>query len=196
MNVLALSSRDRRTLTAGGAAIIGLLIIARGLPALRVWEQDVRIAAASAADRIGLMRDGDQQLPVLRDTLRAWQNRLAGLDSDMLRGGSPPAAAAELASLLEAMADESRVKISTLQLRADSVSAAPISHVAVRISGIGDVSGLAGLLRAIEGGDTQLVVRELVVSQPEPAAPDTKPENLRIDLLVEGVSLFPSRGHP
>jgi len=183
-----LSARDRRTLTIGVTAIGTLCGLARGLPALRDWERDRTADAAAASQQMEAARLGVRLLPALRDSLRARGIRLAALDSVLLSGISPSAAASELASTLGDMADEAPFKISAMQLRADSAGAGALTPVAVRVTGVTDIVGLAAFLRAIEGGEVPLLVRELAVNQSEPAAPNGRVEALRVDMLVEGIA--------
>ena len=62
------------------------------------------------------------------------------------------------------------------------------ARVAVRASGIGDIAGVTRLLNDIESGAPLLAVRELSITQPEPAAPDGRAEALRFEMLVEGLA--------
>ena len=193
---VGLSQRDRRTLVLG-VCIISLLVFgARGLPALRAWEANRLAEARTAAEQLARLRAGRSMLPELRASLRAARERLASLDSTLLSGANPPAIAARLASMLEDFADENAVRITALQLRSDSLTKGQLARVAVRLTGITDVAGLAGLLRAVEGDATPLVVEELSVSQGEPAAPETKPEMLRLDVLVGAIGLVRAEGRP
>jgi Tfp pilus assembly protein PilN len=176
----------------GFVAVVSLVTFARGLPALRSWENEQSSAATSAARELALFRGGLRALPEIRDTLRARHRRLLVVDSTLLHGASPSAIAAALASVLEDVAEDNAIKITALQLRADSVAIAGLSHVAVRLTGVSDVIGLVGFLRDVEGSAIPLVVRDLSVSQPEPAAPDSKPEALRIDVLVAGIGSLTS----
>ena len=64
------------------------------------------------------------------------------------------------------------------------------------MTGVTDITGLAGFLRVVESGETPLVVRELSVSQPEPAAGDAKPEALRIEVLVASIGSIKSESRP
>jgi hypothetical protein len=184
---LGLSQRDRRTLVVGLGAVSSLFTIARGVPALRSWEADRKAEAQSARQQVDALRDGLRILPALRDSVRARQARLVALDSSLLAGASPSAIAADLASTLEDLADDNALKVTAMQLHSDSVAAAGIARVEVRITGVTDVTGLAGFLRAVEGGATPLVVRDLSVSQPEPTGSDAKAEVLRVDMLVASI---------
>jgi hypothetical protein len=133
-------------------------------------------------------------LPAMRDSLRVRRERLAAIDSVVLNGSSTSAVVADLASSLDEIATDARLKVASMQLRADSAAPGSIARIAVRVSGTTDVTGLAAFLRAVETGDTPLVVRELSVSQSEPAAPESKAEALRVDVLVEAIArILPAR---
>jgi hypothetical protein len=188
MNVtFGLSHRDRRTLILGLCVVGTLLTVARGAPALRSWEGTQTSEAQSATQRLAALRGGMRLLPRLRDSLRARRARLAALDSSLLIGATPAAIAAQLASVLEDLADDNALKVTAMQLRADTVATAGLARVEVRVTGITDIIGLAGLLRAIESDETPLVVRDLSVSQPEPVGSDARAEALRVDLLVASI---------
>jgi len=75
-----------------------------------------------------------------------------------------------------------------MQLHADSAGPGALAQVAVRVAATADVYGLLALLRAIEGGNAMFAVRELNVTQPEPAASRNKPEMLRLELMVTAVA--------
>jgi len=184
---LGVSQRDRRTLTFGGVTIIVLVAIARGLPALRSWEEARLSEAQHAAQQVASVRLGSQMLPALRDSVRARRARLAALDTALLAATSPSGIAAQLASTLEEIADDNAFKITALQLRADSVPVAGLVRAEVRVTAVTGVEGLAGFLRDVESGATPLAIRDLTVSQPEPTAPDSKAEMLRVDVLVAGL---------
>jgi type II secretion system (T2SS) protein M len=186
---LRISRRDQRTLGAGVITIASLIVVARGIPAIRAWEADRLREAREAATQLAAARVGRRHLSALRDSLAARRARLASIDSTLFSGASTSAVASALASTLEDLSDHNAVKVTALQIRADSVARGGMTRVDVRLSGITDVVGLTGLLQAVEGGTMPLVIRELDVSQPEPTAADSRPEALRIDVLVSGVGL-------
>jgi hypothetical protein len=185
-----ISGRDRRLLIFGGTTIVALITLARGLPALREWERRKLAEAGALAADLAAARDGRRALPMLRDSLAARRTRLAALDSTLLTGVSPAAAAAELTAFIERCAADARLTVGALQIYSDSARPGTIARVRVRVAGVTDVTGLAAFVRAVEGADTPLVVRELVVVQPDPAGPDSKPETLRIEALVEGIAMI------
>jgi hypothetical protein len=188
MMQLGLSARDRRTLIVGGSLVGTLFVLGRGLPLLTQWQSAQIAEAAPLTSDLAAARAGARLMPLLRDTLRVRQARLAALDSSILSGATPSAAAAGLASAVQDIADESSVKISAMQLQADSAGPGALVHVGVRVTAMADVYGLLSLMRAIEGGTQLLAVRELAVTQPEPAAPANKIESLRLDMTVVGLA--------
>jgi hypothetical protein len=185
---LGFSDRDRKTAIFGVTVVGALIGLSRGVPALAAWERTQVAEASDMTARASSARASVKVLTVLRDSLRARHERLAAIDSTMLRGTSAAAAAADLASSLDDLATSSRLKVTAMQLRADSAAAGALTRVAVRVTATTDAVGLAAFLRAVEGNDMPLVVRELAVSQPEPAAPESKPEALRVDVLVESIA--------
>lgn len=184
---LGLNDRDRRTLVRGGSAIVFLFVLARGIPAWRQWDAERSTEAGTAAQHLVEVQGGIESLARLRDSLAVRRARLVALDSVLVIGASPDAVAAGLASLLGDLADDNAVRVSAMQLHSDSIAKAGLARAEVRVTGVTDVEGLAGLLHAIEGAATPLRVRDLSVTQQEPGAPAAKPEALRIDLLVETI---------
>ena len=190
---LGLSQRDRRTLALGSVCVASLFTVARGIPALHDWETDHLTAAQTAALQAATVREGLRSLPALRDSVRARTRRLMAIDSLLPSGESPSSIAAAVASTLESIADDNAFKIAAMQLHADTVPVAGLTRVQVRVTGTTDVAGLAGFLHDVERGDTLLTIRELNVSQPEPAASSVKPEMLHVDLLVAGIGVIKAR---
>ena len=164
-----------------------MLAGSRGLPALRVWSSGRLDGARAAAEQLASVRSNLAMLPVFQDSERVRRDRLAMLDSTLLSGPTPAAIGAALVSLVEEIAEENSMKVTALQLRTDSVAVAGLVRAESRITAIGDVVGLAGFLAGVDGGVTRLVVREISVSQPQPAASDSKPEALHIDVTVAGL---------
>jgi hypothetical protein len=183
-----LSAKDRRTAVFGVVVVGSLFGFSRGLPALREWERARVADATDLAAKASSARANVRMLGPMRDSLSARKQRLAVIDSTMLSGTSAAAAAADLASSLDDIATSSRVKVTSMQLRADSAVAGALTKVAVRVSGTTDVTGLAAFLRAVEANEAPLAVRELTVSQSDPSAAPNKPEALHVDVVVEALA--------
>lgn len=189
MMSFGLGARDRRILVIGPATIALLIGVSRGAPLVHAWEVGQRDSAASLAERVAMIRDGAHGLPLLNDSLRARAARLSALDSSLITGTTAASAAASLAAAIEDLADQARMRITALQIRSDTGSAPGLARVGIRLTATADIHGLTVFLRAVEGDETPLVVRELTISQPEPTAADTRAESLRVDVLIESLSL-------
>ena len=185
-----ISKRDLRALIRGTAAIGVIIALGRGLPAWRRWEVSVRRDAVSTLHNIAIIEAGIGQIRAARDSVAARQSRLDSLVERLFESRTVQEATAALALHVSDIAASVEVKVNSLQLRADSSFAKDgFARIAVRFSGTGDVAGLSGLLVSLEGDSILLAVRELSVTQPEPGAPDTKPEALRFELLIEGLAM-------
>jgi hypothetical protein len=180
----ALSHRDRVAVLVGSIGIAAIIGGGKGLPALRRWEADISTRAVQAGQQLQNAQHGVATLRETRDSAVALDRRLSVARSDMILATTPEAAAAALAAMVEQLAEDEGVRVGTLTLRPDTVVRAGMARAGIRISAEGDVEGLAGLLYALESGDTTVSVTELTVSQAEPAAPSSRQEVLRIEMLL------------
>ena len=187
MSALRLAPRDRRMLIIGGPMICALVLSAKTLPAALQWQRAQLDSVAAALDRLSAARRSTAMLPALRDSFAARRARVASLDTLLIGGPSPVAAAGTVATALEDLADDANVRVTAVQIRADTVVRAGLSRVGVRLVGVCDVTGLASLLRAIETDARAMTVRDLAVTQPDPVGASTKAETLRIDVGVEAL---------
>ena len=190
------SRRDRQTLVAGAAVVLLLLALARGIPAWCSWSASERAKASELSHEVALVKASVASFPAMRDSLRARQTRYAFLRSSLLQGASSPGAAATLGAAASEMADAAGVRLGEVQLGDDSLHRGPLTRVWVRANGAGDVRGVSQLLLALEQGPELLSIRELSITQPEPGAPGSRAEALRISLLVEGRTLAPQTRAP
>lgn len=180
-------AKDRRALGAGVALIGSMLVIGRGVPAWRQWEDAERLASQESSRRLDGARSAigaHRSVIALRGKIT---RRLDSLSSAYLHAPSAAVAGAALATLMSDMGDESGIRVTSASVRPDSMAKAAFTRVAVRISATGDVEGLADYLRSIESSEQLLAVRELSVAQTDPAAPDSRAEALRFEVLVEGL---------
>ena len=115
----------------------------------------------------------------------------------MVPGDGPTSAAGELATFVSGTATAADVAVGALQVQVDTAerggaggdAGSPFARVSVQGDLTGDVHGLTYFLSEIEGGLFLLSVRELAITQPEPAAPSDRPETLRAQFVVEGIAL-------
>ena len=185
---VTVSSRDRRTLTIGVAVVCTLLTVGKGVPAWRRWADAQRANAIEHVRQLTISRQGVRQLVAMRDSTAVRTARVATLMEQLVVARSVPQAAAALASVLAGDADWAGVKVFTLSVRPDSAARNGFARVGVRVSAEGDVDGLTRYLRRVEADSLLLAVRDLTVNQPDPGAPDTKAETLRLELLVEALA--------
>lgn len=184
-----LSPRDRRTLLAGAAAIVLLVLLARGLPAWRRWDAGAAASAAEMTAEASRAEATVRLFPAALDSLEARRERLVALGRGVLAGGSTAGAGAELASLLAGAAARSGVQLGSVQVRADTASAATFVRVSVRADATGDLPGLLRLLALLEGGPELLAVRDVAINQPQAGGPAEQPEALRMELSVEALGI-------
>ena len=186
---LALSTRDRRVLAFGVAAIALLLLVGRGIPAWARWDADARASAAELGAEAAKAEAAVRSLPALRDSTAARAERLVALAPAVVEGESSASAGASLASLVSGAAAKAGVQLGAVQLsRPDSAARTVFSRVRVRTDATGDLPSLLRFLGTLEGGPTLLAVREWSFSQPNAGGPADRPEQLRLELSVEGLT--------
>jgi hypothetical protein len=170
-----------------------ILAVGLGLPAWRRWDAEERQAAAEILQAEARARASVARGGLLRDSLAARQQRFIGLAPLLLRGDTPAMGAATLASLVAAAATESSVRLGPVQIRPDTMARGVFGRVDVRAEITGDVRGVMAFLRALERGPTLIAVRELSISQPEPAAAPERAEALHVEVDVQALMLAPRR---
>ena len=183
----SLSPRDRRTLIAGAAVIVGIVLLTRGLPAWRRWDGEARAASVELRVEAQRTRRAVEELPAMADSLAARQARFVALAPLLLAADSRAAATAALTSAISAAAQSSSVQLASMQVRSDTTGNV-FERIEARATMTGDGHGLGRMLVALERGPLLLSVRQLGVTQPSPSAPPDQPETLRVELVVEGLA--------
>lgn len=191
-----LSPRDRRVLMIGVATCLMLVAGIRGVPALVSWTRAARDNAAQLRAEVVRASNGVASGHATRDSAAARNARYLALTPRLLAGETTAGAGGSLASLVTGAAAAANVRLGSVQIRADTVRGATFTAVTLRADLTGDISGLTSMLAALERGHTLLAVRELSITQPEPASGDDRPEALRADIVVESLMLTPRRGPP
>jgi hypothetical protein len=188
---LAIPRHERRVLLLGAVSISTLVLLSRGGPAWLAWQREARASAAEAAGELAGAQLLVRLRGVLGDTLNARSARYLALAPAVLSGRSPAAAGATLAGLVSGAAAAAGVRLGAVQVLSDSAGPSTFTRVSVRADATGDVRGLTRLLEALERGPTLLAVREISVTQPEPAATPNRAESLRVEIVVAGLALNP-----
>jgi hypothetical protein len=193
---LAISTRDRRVLAFGAAAISLLLLVGRGIPAWSRWDADARASAVELRAEAAGADAAVRSLPALRDSAAARSERLVDLAPAIVAGESVASAGASLASLVSGAAAKAGVQLGAVQLsQPDSAARTVFTRLRVRTDATGDLPSLLRFLQALEGGPTLLAVREWSISQPNAGGPADRPEQLRLELSVEGLTA-PTEARP
>lgn len=182
-----LPARDRRALVIGAATVLLLVLGGKGVPAWLRWTGGARAEASALIAEAVRARESVRNTGTVRDSLAARRPRYEELAPAILEGETATGAAGSLAEQLSNAAAEANVQLGSVQLRADTTSQAAFTRVAVRADFTGDIIGVAAMLYVLEGGAELLSIRELSITQPEPAAGDDRPEMLRVSLVIEGL---------
>lgn len=189
---LSLSRRDRHTLLIGAATVSTLLALGKGWPTWRRWDRAQRSAAVEHVQQLTIAREGVHMLRTMRDSSAARRETLATLLEQLVTAPSVPEASAALAAVLTSDASRAEVQVFSLSVRADSVERDGFARVSVRLSAEGDVAGLAHFVRTVEVDSLLLAVRQVTVTQPDPGAPDSQAEILRMDIVVDALARIDS----
>jgi hypothetical protein len=113
---------------------------------------------------------------------------IVALAPELVEGHSTAEAAASLSGLVNLAASQQHLKVLRLDPLPDS-AAGVFSEVGVHAELEGDVTGLAGLIRAIETGEPLLSVRALTATVSDPVPHGSAPEVMHIELDVSGYFL-------
>ena len=180
MSVLAISARERRTITIALAISLVALVITYGvLPyARRLQEREALIAVQ--ANRVARLRgliNSEEQLRI------AVSDRIGALDAGdqrLLAGRTPALVASSLQTLLQEYANQSQVTVSRLDVTGESTNSNGVMMMPATVSAIGDIYGISQMLYLIQHGSRMLEISEFTV-RPNPA--------LRGELLQMTVTL-------
>lgn len=182
-----LAERDRRALVYGTALLLGIVLMVRGLPALRGWTSSHAEAADLQRERLLLASGAAHRLADSRARLTAVRQDLSAYGSLLLGGSTISAAGATLAEAVATAAEDAEVTLGAVQLRGDSAGTGRLVRIGARTSLTGDLASIAFFLALLEAAPELLVLRELTIVQPEPAITRERVEALRAELLVEGM---------
>lgn len=189
-----LSARDRKVLTIGVAVCTLLVVSTRGVPALVRWTRTARANAEALSAEAARATRSVAGGAAIRDSLASAKARYIGLGPRFLEGETTAGAGSALASIVSTAAAAANVRMGSAQIHTDTAKAEAFTRVSVRADLTGDIRGIATMLAALERGQTLLAVRELSITQPDPAAGDDRAEVLRADLVVESLVRNPRRG--
>lgn len=180
-------SKDVRTLLIGVACVGTMLLVGKVIPRMmatrRATESQLRLMRTELAQDRQIISHRKSTLKSLDETT----TKFLGYSSAFLKGSSASQAAAALASVVADAADANGVHLSSVQPEADSANRTLLVPVVVHASGTGDVRGISGMLRDLEGGEPLTEVRQLTITQSDPAASADRMEALHVELTVRGL---------
>ena len=179
-----LSAGDTRALLVGSMLIAAVLGVGRVLPRVHAWSELQVASAEGTARQLERAERLVSEHTALANDARTAADALSRQQPALLAGSSPGQAAAALAEILERYAVTARVRMGSTSVHADSTFGGGFARVSVRAYATADIQGLAQWLDRIETSDHVLAVRELTITQPEPAAADGTPEGLSVEVLV------------
>jgi len=181
----SVSARDRRTLVTGACVVALIIGVGRGGPAWLTWTRARVNAAAEAGEQLASAKRSAFGLAAFTDSANVRSRRLDSVRALLVRARTPESAAASFASLVGATAEAQGADVIAVTLSADTVVRWGMARVAVRLSAESDLAGLMALLAVLETRPMPIVIRDLSVSQPDPAAPRSKADALRFDMVVQ-----------
>jgi type II secretion system (T2SS) protein M len=179
----------------GGALVACMLLGARGLPAAYLWQRELHANALESRTALYEARILMNSESMLRESTIVRGKRVIDLAPLLLNGDSPSASGATLEGVLSQAAMMSKVQLGAVELQSDSGGKTIFEHVAVRASANGDIRGLTNMLAQLERGPALLSIKQLSITQPEMDAGLNRMESLHMELVVEGISLFPTVKH-
>ena len=181
-----MTSRDRRAVLVGGAIVLGAVLGLRVVPGAVSASLAARRGLDMQATLLARANAELDALPRLRDSAEVLTRALVALAPRLLDGGTDVEASADLAARVNHAAARAPARLDRLDPLPDSATAGRLARARVRIALETDVRGLVTLLRALEAGDGLLEIEQLDVRSADPAAPDRRPEILRVELEVVG----------
>jgi hypothetical protein len=184
---LSVGRRERRMLIVGTLACGAIAATGRGIPLWRAWSAMRLSEAADAERQLKVASDAVQNAQVIEEEARHTSTLAQADDSTLIHGVTPAAAGAALVVLLGVRADSNHFGITSASVRADTGFAHGFARARVRLSATADVRGLTRFLASVEARAPLIAVRELTISQSDPAAANDHPEMLRIELTLEAL---------
>lgn len=180
-------SRDLRTLMFGTACIGLMLLMGKVIPAVVISRRATSSQLGTARSELSQDREVVARRGEVAKSLDGITTTFLGLAPAFLKGDAASQGAATLASVVSDAADANGVHLSSLQPGADSSARTLVVPVVVHASGTGDIRGVSGMLRDLEGGVPLVEIRQVMIAQPDPNGPPDHMEALHIDFTVRAL---------
>lgn len=161
-----LSRRERRVVVAGATiSVLGLLLVWVALPLVARWR-DREEAIAVRQVQLGQLQTLLEGESATRESLGIRRRERDAVSTRLLTGATPALAASNLQALLQGYADGSRVTLDRVDVVAEpgAEDSGDLPAIPVRLSGRGDIYGIADLLDRFQFGEKLLIVDEMTVT--------------------------------
>jgi hypothetical protein len=173
----------------GGAGVVALLLLlAKGLPAVRRWDQRQIVVSSDVVRRAAALSVAVKGASFRNRELDHLRRRRMADDSSVLDfptvGDAPP----RFAGMIRDLASDANVSLETVQPRIDSTAGRALRIVSARVSLTTDLPGLTDLLRLVERNRPALRIARLSVSAANAVSGDNQPDVLRVEMTIEGLA--------
>lgn len=184
-----MTSRDRRALIWGGAAVLGAVFVLRVLPWTIRGVVSLRAEATERVETVARAREVLAGAGATRDSLTQALGAVVALALRLVDGRTSAEAQASLSGLISLAASRHALRVVRLDPLPDSAADGVFNRVAVHVELEGDVAGLTRFLGAVEKGDPLLMLPALSVQAMDPGARPNVPEQLKIEATIAGFYL-------
>lgn len=188
------TSRDRRALTFGAAALALAWIGLRVVPSAVRAEARLSERVAERASELRAVRRGLAGLDAMEDSAASINARLVALAPRLLTGDSQGEAASQLSVELRKHGEAVHARVDRVIARPDTSAAGPLVGVQVRMELETDAAGLEAFLTRVRTADLALVADELQVTAVDPRSLATREERLHVVLQVHAWWLASAAG--
>lgn len=184
-----ISKRERRVMAIGGALIVGMVTFSRIVPMWRAWQRGAHTSALEMTAAVARTEAAVRTLEEKLDSLEARKGRFLQLAPLLLDAESPATAAEALRVLVSGAAERAGVRVVKLHASVDTTNDTLLRRVWVSAELEGDIRGVANMISTLEHGPALLAIRELTITQPDPAGSSDQPERLGVWLRIAGLAV-------
>ena len=180
--------RPSPLVVSGVSAILVILAIGRGVPALRHWNERQQARAEVAIRELAARRTSAADLGLLARMIASQRDINDRRARWIFEGEGGSASQAALARRLEEAAEGSGIELQAVQALSSDSSRTTVGRVRARATVAGDLEAVMLFLGAVEDGPERITIRELLLAQPEMALARSKVETVRGELVVDGMT--------
>lgn len=180
-------ARDRRALAIGGAILLSLLLVARGVRPAISRVQALRAEISRERDLLARGRALLAGVPALDSTAARLERAVALADDRLFPSADPLAATAGLGAYVSDLARRNGVHVQQGETRPPTAAAGDLVAVEVGLRAQGDLEGALAFLISLERGPRLVEVVRLGIERTA-GTRDREPEHetLSLTLVVRG----------